>query len=72
MTQPATPADHICHDCAISLGGHVPQGHLATWHRGRCSWCLQMRSVTDPRDYRIFHGPCRVIRPGREPEAPRG
>lgn len=41
-----------CHDCAVKSGGSMPDGHIATWHEGKCGCCEETKPVTEPRDYR--------------------
>lgn len=43
-----------CHDCAIKVGGSMPEGHIATWHDSVCPVCGKSKPVTEPRD---FHYP---------------
>lgn len=42
--------DWICAQCGDEYGA-MPDGHIATWHEGKCGWCLQRVDVTEPRDY---------------------
>lgn len=39
----------ICADCGLKFGKRRPL--WATWHTGRCGWCDETASVTEPRDF---------------------
>lgn len=41
----------ICDECAKANGGCWPEGHVATFHNGICSWCRQEKGVTAPNDW---------------------
>jgi len=43
----------ICGSCAEELGGNFPDGHLATWQTAECDVCGEIKTVTEPRDYRL-------------------
>lgn len=50
---PAIPyPDWICLSCGQTYGHGMPDGHVATWHRGECEICHEKTSVTEPRDFR--------------------
>lgn len=40
----------ICGKCGDKLG-HWPEGHIGTFHFGRCDYCGEHDAVTEPRDY---------------------
>ncbi len=42
----------ICNDCAKEKNWSMNEGHLATFHVGRCDICKEEKAVTEPRDYR--------------------
>ena len=44
--------DWICHDCAMLNGGVAP--NLATYHEDICDVCFEKKSVTQPRDYKLW------------------
>lgn len=42
----------ICADCGNKYG-HWPDGHIGTFSHGlECGWCGEIKTVTEPRDYR--------------------
>lgn len=41
----------ICDACGQRLGRGWPNGHVATFHFGRCDVCGREDRVTQPRDY---------------------
>ena len=41
----------ICGDCAEMMGGKWPEGHLASFNRGKCSACHREHQVTSPRNW---------------------
>lgn len=43
----------ICSECAKSKGGYWPEGHVGTFHDGKCDVCEREKLVTEPRDYRL-------------------
>lgn len=44
--------DWICHTCGQEFGRGMPEGHVATWHVGKCGICNKQTEVTEPRDFR--------------------
>ncbi len=42
----------VCGECAEEAGGRMPEGHLATFHHGRCGVCEKKAAVTELRDFR--------------------
>lgn len=41
----------ICRECALKNKGTIYQDHISCFHHGKCGWCQQMKTVTEPRDY---------------------
>lgn len=41
----------ICIPCGLHYGRSKDDGHIATFHRGQCSWCADNTDVTDPSVY---------------------
>ena len=39
----------VCHDCGTTHGKQF--AGMSTWHQGICGICLNLKPVTDPRDY---------------------
>lgn len=44
--------DWVCSDCGNQYG--EPAGHQPTFHFGLCGVCDQIKSVTEPRDFKYF------------------
>ena len=42
----------ICTKCAHEHGATTREGHLATWHEDLCGVCNELKTVTEPRDFR--------------------
>ncbi len=40
-----TNANFICDECADHYGGHMPAGHVATYHIAECSICGEKKTV---------------------------
>lgn len=40
----------ICIACGNKYG-RCPEGHVATFHTGKCGWCGETKPVTEPRDF---------------------
>lgn len=38
----------ICHDCGMKWG---KPWTISTWHEGTCPVCLEVKAVTETRDY---------------------
>lgn len=46
------PGPYICISCGPKFGRLDPTNiSIGTFHPGKCSWCGQVASVTDPSDY---------------------
>ena len=43
----------ICRECAFKHCNHkqVKEGHLVTWHAGKCDICEEEKILTEPRDF---------------------
>jgi Zn finger protein HypA/HybF involved in hydrogenase expression len=46
--------DVICNDCG-SKYGTIDSEHVATFYPGKCSVCGKDTTVTEGRDYKIYH-----------------
>ena len=44
---------YVCGDCAEMMGGIWPDGHIATFHRNKCSACHREHQVTNPRNWQL-------------------
>lgn len=44
--------DWVCEPCGQEFGRGMPEGHVATWHIGKCGICHKQTEVTEPRDFR--------------------
>lgn len=42
----------ICEECAIKRGATWPEGHIATFHNGKCDLCEREMAVTTPSDFK--------------------
>ena len=42
----------ICLDCAKAVGVVMPPGHAYTAHEDTCGVCGEIKTVTEPRDFR--------------------
>lgn len=42
----------ICVQCAEKHGGVMHEDHVATWHTGYCPLCHDLKSLTEPRDFK--------------------
>jgi hypothetical protein len=40
----------VCVDCGLKYG-RTPEGHVATYHIGKCDVCGEEKAVTEFRDY---------------------
>lgn len=41
----------ICAPCGARYCNGIRDGHIATWHVGRCDICANETAVTEPRDF---------------------
>jgi hypothetical protein len=41
----------ICFDCGKKYGTII-QNHCCTMHNDVCGWCGELKSVTEPRDFK--------------------
>jgi len=43
--------DYICSDCARNKGAEWPEGHVATFHTGKCKVCREEAGVCAVSDW---------------------
>lgn len=50
--QAARSVPWICVDCAKQCGATMHPDHVSTWHEDICGVCVEVKVVTEPRDFR--------------------
>ena len=51
MTAELNKIRYLCSDCAESLGGVWPEGHMATCHTATCDNCGEEKSLANVGDW---------------------